>query len=195
MPTITGEEPRLGLQSAPVLAQGSQQDGAEHDVPILMALATLDVDDHTWAIDVANLQASHFGAACSGSVEGHQQNAVEGSGRGVNELGDLRLAQHCGQAQHFLGIRRHRYAPGPPQSLTEKEAQSGQALVDGVRVQLSLAEQIGLILAGVFGTQLVWRAMEVTGKILKRRDVKLDGSRREISNARVLRASFSVNGS
>jgi hypothetical protein len=28
-----------------VLAQGFQQDGAEHDVPILTALATLDVDD------------------------------------------------------------------------------------------------------------------------------------------------------
>jgi hypothetical protein len=35
--TTTGEEPRLGLQSAPVLAQGFQQDGAEHDVPILCA--------------------------------------------------------------------------------------------------------------------------------------------------------------
>ena len=43
-------------------AQGLQQNGTEHDVPILTALAALDVDDHPLAIDVANLQASHFGA-------------------------------------------------------------------------------------------------------------------------------------
>src|SRR5271157_5739609 len=181
MRTIAGEEPRLGLQSAPVLAQGSQQDGAEHDVPILAALTTLDVDDHPLAIDVGDLQASRFSAACSGSVEGHQQNALEGSGGGVNEWGDLRLAQHRGQALHFLGIRRQLDAPGSPQGLNEKEAQSGQALVDSVRVQLSLTEQIGLVLADVFGTQLVGRAMEVTGKILHRRDVTLDGSWRVIS--------------
>ncbi len=62
MPTITGEEPGLGLQSAPVLAQGFEQDGTEHDVPILAALATLEVDDHPLTIDVADLQASQFGA-------------------------------------------------------------------------------------------------------------------------------------
>src|ERR1017187_8165143 len=33
----------------------------------------------------------------------------------------------------------------------------------------------------VFGTQLVWKAMEITGEILHRRDVTLDGSRRVIS--------------
>jgi hypothetical protein len=58
MPPITGEEPSFGLQSAPVLAQSFQQDGTEHNVPILTALATLDVDDHPLTIDVADLQAS-----------------------------------------------------------------------------------------------------------------------------------------
>ena len=79
-----------------MVAQGFQQDGTEHDVPILTALAALDVDDHSLAVDVADLQASHFGAACSGSIESHQQNAVEGVARRVNQLGDFFLAQHRG---------------------------------------------------------------------------------------------------
>ena len=70
--TTTREEPRLGLQSAPVLAQGFQQDGTEHDVPILTALAALDVDDHPSTIDVANLQSCQFVAACSGIVPDHR---------------------------------------------------------------------------------------------------------------------------
>jgi hypothetical protein len=51
------------------------------------------VDDHPLTIDVADLQARQFGASRSGGVEGHQQNAIEGSGRCVNELGDLLPAQ------------------------------------------------------------------------------------------------------
>src|SRR5271157_5113394 len=102
MPTTTGEEPGLGLQFAPVLAQGFQQDGAEHDVPILTALATLDVDDHPLTIDVANLQVCQFVAARSGSIEGHQQNAVEGSGSGVDEPSNFLLAQHRGQTPCLL---------------------------------------------------------------------------------------------
>jgi hypothetical protein len=109
------------------------------------------------------------------SIEGHQQNAVEGSGRGVDELGDFLLAQYCGQALHFLGIGRLRYTPGSLQSLNEEKTQRGQPLGNAARSQLSLAEQIGLVLANVFGTQLVWRAMEITGEILHRRNVTLDG--------------------
>src|ERR1039457_3105230 len=97
MPTATGEEPSLGLQSAPVVAQGFQEDGTEHDVPILTALAALDVDDHPLAIDIANLQASPFGAACSGSIESHQQDPIEGVAGRVNQPGDFFLAQYRGQ--------------------------------------------------------------------------------------------------
>src|SRR5271157_403682 len=167
--TTTGEEPSFGLQSAPVLAQGFQQNGTEHDVPILAALAALDVYDHPLTINVANLQAGQFGAARSGSVEGHQQNAVEGSGRGVDEPSDFLLAQHRGQVPRLLGIGRLRHAPAPLQSLNEEEAQGGQPLGNAARSQLSLAEQIGLVLADVLRTQAVRRAVEVaagTGCVL-----------------------------
>jgi hypothetical protein len=73
------------------------------------------------------------------------------------------------------------HAPGPPQSLNEEEAQSGQPLVDGVWVQLSLAEHMRLVLADVLGPQAVRRTMKVTGKILHRRNVTLDGPRRVVS--------------
>ncbi len=151
MRTSAGEEPSLGLQSAPVVAQSFQQDGTEHDVPILTALATLDVDDHPLAIDIANLQAGHFVAARSGSIESHQQDSIEGVAGRVNQPGDFFLAQYRGQVLHFLGIGRLRHAPGSFQSFNEEETQSGQPLGNAARSQLSLPEQIGLVLADVLG--------------------------------------------
>ena len=48
MPAPSREKPYLGLELAPVLAQGLQQDGAQHDLPIFAAFATLDVHDHAF---------------------------------------------------------------------------------------------------------------------------------------------------
>src|ERR1017187_4064093 len=130
-----------------------------------------------YCLAAPNLQSCQFVAACSGSIEGHQQNAVEGSGRGVDELRDFFLAQYRGQVLHFLGIGRLRYTPGSLQSLNEEETQSGQPLGNAARRQLSLAEQIGLVLADVLGTQAIRRTMKVVGKILHLADVTLDGPR------------------
>ena len=62
------------------------QDGAEHDVAVLFAFATLNVHDHASAIDIAHLQARELGAAHAGAVEGHQNGAIEGSGRRLDVL-------------------------------------------------------------------------------------------------------------
>src|ERR1019366_3872123 len=99
----------------------------------------------------------------------------------IDKPSDFLLAQHRGQAPSLLGIGRLRYTPGSLQGLNEKETQGGQPLGNAARSQLSLAEQIGLVLADVFGTPLVWRAMEITGEILHRRNVTLDGPGSEIS--------------
>ena len=80
MPASPRKEPDPGLQPAPVLPQGFEQDGTEHDVSILAAFAALDMDDHAWAIDVTHLESSDLSTAPAGPVEGHQDDAVEGTG-------------------------------------------------------------------------------------------------------------------
>jgi hypothetical protein len=64
-------------------------------------------------------------------------------------------------------------------------------LIDGVWVQLSLAEQMRLVFADVLGPQAVGRATEVTGKVFHRRDVTLDGPRRIISTFKFFEHHFS----
>src|SRR6266567_6335431 len=76
-----GKQPVCGFasQSAPVLSQGFQQLRAEHDVSILAAFPTLDVDDHSPAVNIDDLQSSQLRAPHSSGIERHQQNAMKGS--------------------------------------------------------------------------------------------------------------------
>ena len=68
------------------------------------------------------------------------------------------------------------YAPGFPDRLRVEEPQSREPLRHGGCSQLSLAEQIRLVLANVLRSELIRRATKVTRKIFDRLDVAVDGS-------------------
>ena len=105
-------------------AQFLEQDGAEHDVAVLAALAALNGHDPGSAIDVPDLPARELsGAAHAGAVEGHQNGAIEGSRRSIEELGYFFLTEKGGQAIALLGIGRVGNAPGPLERLDVEEAQ------------------------------------------------------------------------
>ena len=69
-PGVAGKEP-LALpapESSPIIAKRIEQLGAQHHVPVAVALAAMNVDDHPPAVDVMNLQMSSLGAARSGGI-------------------------------------------------------------------------------------------------------------------------------
>ncbi len=70
VPAVAGEQPllRLAPETAPVDAQLFEQLRAEHDVAVLAALALMDVNHHPLAVDVADLEAGRFCAACAGGI-------------------------------------------------------------------------------------------------------------------------------
>src|SRR6516225_12036179 len=107
-------------------AQFLEQDGAEHDVAVLLAFASLDVHDHASAIDVADLQARELGAARTGAVQSHQNGAIERSGRSIDELGYFFWTENSGQAIALLGIGSVGNAPGPLERLDVEKAQSAE---------------------------------------------------------------------
>ena len=81
MPAVTGKQPilRLAPETSPVDPQLLEQLRAEHDIAVLAALALVDVNHHPLAVDVADLQAGRFRAACAGGIERHQQDAMKGN--------------------------------------------------------------------------------------------------------------------
>ncbi len=59
-PGLTGRHPALLARDAPPFMQYLEQDGRENDVPILLALALFDPDDHSVTIDVGELERYDF---------------------------------------------------------------------------------------------------------------------------------------
>src|SRR5580704_16691904 len=57
---IAGEEPRLWLPYLPIITEDLQQLGRQHHVAILLALALLDADDHSPAVDDRGLQMNRL---------------------------------------------------------------------------------------------------------------------------------------
>src|SRR6516164_6921997 len=55
-PGLTGRHPALLARNAPPFMQYREQDGRENDVPILLALALLDPDEHPVTIDIGELE-------------------------------------------------------------------------------------------------------------------------------------------
>src|ERR1700690_3607730 len=83
----------FALQATPVVAQGFEQPGTEHDISVLTPLPAADVDHHPSAVDIGNLQASQLSAPCSRAVESHQYHAMKPSLGRVDEAGNFFLAQ------------------------------------------------------------------------------------------------------
>ncbi len=155
-----------------------EQDGAEHDVAVLVTFAVLNVHDHASTIDVADLQPRELGAAHAGTVEGHQNGAIEGSRRSIDELCHFFLAEDSGQAIALLGIGSVGNAPGPFERLDVEEAQGAEMVGHRTGSQFVQGEELGLVLADVLRSQAIGRAVEVLSKALDEANVTPRGSLR-----------------
>ena len=55
-PGLTGRHPSLLARHPPPLAQQLEKVGRENDIPVLLALALLDPDDHSVTVDIGELE-------------------------------------------------------------------------------------------------------------------------------------------
>src|SRR5437879_9978079 len=135
MPTVAGKEPVAGFspQPTPVLAHLFQQFGAAHDVAGFAALSLPDMNHHALAVDIAELQVCYLSTPQAGSVERHEQSAMEGSASGIDEPCNFFLAEDRWKVMVLLRIRSVGDTPGFLERLYVKIAQSRQVVRDGTR--------------------------------------------------------------
>jgi hypothetical protein len=119
------KEPALRSRHVPPRAQQLQQLGREHYVPILLALALLDANDHPTAVDVSGFQVERFGDAQTRRVTGRQNRAMLEARSGQNQekgLGSRRsplprsftlLCQSCADCRRRLATRAKPSNPVP----------------------------------------------------------------------------------
>src|SRR5260370_22692014 len=167
VPTVAWKQPCPGLsrQAAPVLAQFLEQFWAEHHIAISASLAALNVNRNALAVDVADFQVCQLGVPHSGGVELHQQNAMVGSERSIDESRDFFLAQDRRKVKWSFRIGSFGNAPGLFESLDVEEPQRRETVINGARRQLSCLKQLSLVFTNMPQTQAVRPTVESSSKI------------------------------
>ena len=107
-----------------MLAQFFEQSWAEHHISIYASLPALNVNHHPLAIDVADFQTCQLGVPCSGGVKRHEQNAMAGSERRIDESCDFFLAQDRRKVKWPFRVGSLGDAPAFFQSLDVEKTQS-----------------------------------------------------------------------
>ena len=144
-----------------MLPQFFEQIGAEHDVAVLAAFALLDMHHHARRIDIGELEGRTLGATHASGIEGHEDGAVEGDRRGVDQAGDLFRTPDDRQVNPLLRVGHFVPGPGALQDLAEEEAQRADDLIDRVVGELPVTEQMGGVLTDLFRAELVGRTVEI----------------------------------
>jgi hypothetical protein len=167
------EQPSLRSIEAPVGTEFLQQSRGEQGVAVLAALALIDPDQHPIRVDVARVQMDQFRDPQPGAIGRHQQHAVLGVPRGVEELGDLAAAERFRQPP--AALRRNTQGKTLlPQHVAVEKLDAGQFLIAGAEGRFLLGDQVMEEVADLLDRDRVWGTSIVLGQLGHRGDVRLD---------------------
>src|ERR1700755_2833530 len=124
-PGLTGRHPALLARNAPPFVQYLEQDGRENDIPVLLALALLDADEHPVTIDIGELERYDLRGSQAGGISQAQDRSVLDVRRRGEQPTNLLRAQNNGQAARLAGRDELLGKIVAPQRDLEEEAQGG----------------------------------------------------------------------
>ena len=163
---LAGEQPvALRARAPPVVAEGLQQPGREHDVAVLGSLARDDAQRHALAVDVLRAQADGLRDAQPGRVAGRQDRLVREGPDAGQLLQNLFRAGNDGQLLRLLGSREDGLdVPVSFQRDAVEERQGGDGDSDRAGGQLLPGGEEHLVVANPLRAEPVGRAVEVAGE-------------------------------
>ena len=113
------------------------------------ALALMDMNDHTFAVDIGDLQVTQLGSSQPGCIQRHQHRAMHQVPSRINQPRDLFRTEYSRQLPGALGKRNLIEQVRAPKSLDEEKPQSRTTTLDRARRQLPVAKQMHLVLANM----------------------------------------------
>src|SRR5271167_659353 len=163
-PGLTGRHPALLARNAPPFAQYLEKVGRENDIPILLALALFDPDDHAVTVDVGELERYDLRGSQAGGISQAQERLVLDVYRRGEQPSDLFRAQNNGQAARLAGRDDLLGKIAALQrDLEEEPSQGSGADVDG-RYRRPNRRQPQLIAMDILRGGLVGRPSQKIGK-------------------------------
>src|SRR5215831_19060503 len=169
-PGLTGRHPALLARDAPPFVQYLEQDGRENDVPILLALALLDPDEHSVTIDIGELERYDLRGSQAGGISQVQDRSVLDVRRRGEQPTDLLRAQNNGQGARLAGRDELLGKIVAFQCDLEEEPQGSGADVGGSYRRPDRG-QPHLIAMNILRRRLVGRPAQEIGKLFDVADV------------------------
>src|SRR5215471_897999 len=169
-PGLTRRHPALLARNAPPFMQYLEQDGRENDVPILLALALLDPDDHPVTIDIGELERYDLRGSQAGGISQAQERLVLDVRRRGEQSADLFRAENNGEAARLTGRHDALGKIGALQRNLEEEPQGSGTDVRG-RYRRPDRRQPQLIAMDILGGGFVGRPTQKIGKLFDVADV------------------------
>ncbi len=163
---LSGEQPAafaylaLCVGNPPPMAQLFEQDGREHGVTILAALALFDAQRHALAVDIADLECAYLAHAQSCTVGDGQRRLVFEIAGGGEQTRHLVATQHHRQ---FVGnaYRLHlAHQFGAVERVLEQELQAAERIVDR-DCRRALVDHIQLVVSQIIHRRGVWGSLQV----------------------------------
>src|SRR5499427_8846300 len=169
-PRLTGRHPSLLARDAPPVAQHLEKVGRENDIPVLLALALFDPDDHPITIDIGESERYDLRGSQAGGVSQAQERLVLDVRRRGEQSADLFRAENNGEAARLTGRHDALGKIGALQRNLEEEAQGSGTDVRG-RYRRPDRRQPQLIAMDILGGGFVGRPTQKIGKLFDVADV------------------------
>lgn len=158
-----GEEQRGMTMRFPLFPQALEGDFGQRDVAILIALATADVEEPAFGINVADLEAQPFAQAQAAGINEQQADLLVRRGHGSEQAADFGGGEHHGQFELGIGPDQFQFVgPDSFKGFFPEEFEGANDLGAGLagdplvhfEMDAILAELLGGDQFGGFGVEL-----------------------------------------
>jgi len=172
-----GEEQRGMPMCFPVFPQAFEGAFGQRHVAILIALATADVQEHAFGINVANLEAQPFAQAQAAGVNEQQTDVLIRRGHRGEHAADFRGGEHHRQFELGIGPDQgHLVGPDALEGFFPEELEGANHLGAGLAGDLLVGLEMNAILAELLGGDQLRRFDVMLTELTDTGEISLTGA-------------------
>jgi len=160
-------------------------------VPVPIAFACADVQEHPSGVNVGHLQVQPFTQAQSAGVKGEQGDPLIQGGDGAEDVANLLGGEDDRQFESGLSADQFQFRrPNPPQGFLPKEFDGAKSLGGSLAGDFLDALEMDEVLAQLLGGDQVWSGLEIFGPLANAGEVSLLGARSNRQELQIIGKGF-----
>ena len=169
-----GKQPVFRLQPVPIDSQPFQQHRGQTDVAWNAAFRVANMNEHSLAVNVADLEMAQFVTAQSSGIQRGEDGPVLQVGGVIQNAGDFLRAQHDRQLQSFLDPDDVLFEPGSFEHGDVQKPERGAIQLNGAGSGLAVVDEVQEELANLLRPQLIRGSAKVLREPFYAADVEPD---------------------